>query len=424
MNAYFASIEQADDPKLRGRPIAVVPLMADTTFVIAASVEAKRLGVKTGVQVGEAKRILPDITLVHARPPLYVHYHKRIVSVMESILPVEKVCSIDEMRFRLLGKETDPAEAKSIAQRMKEALRDRVSENLTCSIGIAPNSFLAKLATDLQKPDGLVVIESKDLPDRIRGLKLTEFCGINRRMEARLKAAGVFSSDDLVSRSPSELELAFGSIIGRRWWHKLRGEDIEDEFEERKSLGHSHVLPPELRTDQGSRDILLRLAQKASARMRSHGLVANTLHLSVRGRKKSWEAHCALDAVSDSMTITRQIIEMWQSRDFEQPYQVGMTFTGLREKSDATPSLFADHEKNEALDRASQAMDSVNQKFGKNSVFLASLDKVKGAASEKIAFNKTWLFSEGKNDNEWPDTFRGVDRDSDEHTELGYTRDR
>lgn len=410
MNAYFASVEQAEDPSLVGKPVAVVPLLADSTFIIAASKECKKLGVKTGMRVGDAKQVIPDIILLPGRPSLYVHYHKRILQVVEQVLPINKVCSIDEMRFRLLGDEREPEEAKRIARRMKQVLAEDVSPFVTASIGLAPNSFLAKLATDLQKPDGLVIIESKDLPEKIRGLRLTEFAGINRKMEARLMAAGIFNSDDMVTRTEAELKRAFQSVWGARWWHLIRGEELPDAEEPRKSLSHSHVLAPELRSHQGARDVLLRLTHKAAARLRSYGLEAGHLSVYVSDQGKGWEAHAPLDGCQDTMSLVAEILRLWKDAKFDTPRQVGLNLTDLTPFGTRTPSLFSDQDKKREAVKASQAMDSINQKFGKNSVFLASLEKVKGSADEKIAFNKTWLFAEGKGDNEWPNTFRGLNQ--------------
>jgi len=400
LNAYFASCEQQQEPDLRDRPIAVVPMMADTTFVIAASYEAKAFGIKTGTRVSDAKVLCPDLVLVQARPPLYVHFHQRILEVAETVLPIEKVCSVDEMRFRLIGEEREPEKATALALRMKQALRDGVGERMTCSVGIAPNAFLAKLATDLQKPDGLVVIQGHELPDRLRGLPLTEFCGINRRMKVRLEAAGIFSSDDLVDASPSELVRAFGSIVGQRWWYWLRGHDVQAPENERKSLGHSHVLPPNLRTDTGARDVLLRLAVKATARLRANDLWACAMTVYVSGHKRDWQAHSRLPPTQDTITVTQRLLELWEKRDFDMPKTVGMTFTDLAQPEEVTPSLF-----DPTLDRSllNRAVDAVNQKFGKNKVFLAGIHTTREAAAEKIAFDKTWLFSEGKGDNQWVD---------------------
>lgn len=403
LNAYFAAVEQAEDPNLRGRPIAVAPTEGDSATCIAASYEAKKFGVKTGTKTGDARRMCPEIILVPARPKLYVHYHRQILAAVEQVLPIDKVCSIDEMKCRLLGEETHPDRARALARQIKQAILDSVAPNLTSSVGIAPNSFLAKLATDLEKPDGLVVLESHGLPDRLRGLKLTEFTGINRRMEARLMAAGIFRSDDLIDRSPAELVRAFGSKNGERWWYLLRGYEMEQETETGKSLGHSYVLPPDLRHDAACRDVMLRLLHKACARLRQDGFWASHISVGVSGMAQSWHAEARLEPTQETLEAQSVALRLWESRHFARPLKVSVTFTGLKRAEAVTPSLFAP----EAVDaKVGRAVDAVNQKFGKNQVYLASLAQTKDHASEKIAFQKTWLFAEGKGDQEWVDTRR------------------
>jgi DNA polymerase-4 len=413
LNSYFASCEQQEQPELRGRPIAVCPVMADTSFVIAASYEAKAFGVKTGTQIGEAKRMCPEIELVHARPPVYVAYHKKVLEVAESVLPIEEVCSIDEMRFRLIGVECEPENAVALAKKMKAAIREGVGEQMTCSVGIAPNSFLAKVGTDMQKPDGLVVLEAKDLPQKLFDLKLTDFAGINKKMQIRLNAAGIFTAQQMCEASRQELLQAFGSVVGERWYYLLRGYDLSSEKHSQKTMGHSHVLPPDLRTDDGCREVLLRLLHKAAARLRSNNLWASAMAVYVSGFKKSWTTRVKLPPTQDSVTLTEYFMKVWPDRDFLLPRSVGVTFTELKPSEEVTPSLF------DATAERSQfnhAVDKVNQKFGKNKVFLAGMEHAKDAATEKIAFNKTWLFSEGKDDNEWEiDTFRGMHRDEEEN---------
>lgn len=398
LNAYFASCEQQEDPSLRGRPIAVAPVASDSTCAIAASYEAKRFGIKTGTNIGEAKRLCPDLVVVPGRPNLYVHIHQKVLTAVESVLPIEKVCSIDEMRCRLLGKEREPAEAIKLAHRIKGAILDGAGECMTCSVGIAPNSFLAKLGTDLQKPNGLIVLHPEDLPKQIEHLKLTEFCGINRRMAARLEAAGIFTVNQLYAASPQELRAAFGSIVGERWYGLLRGHESDLKDRERQSLSHSHVLAPELRTDRGCREVLLRLIQKASARLRADGWCTSSMSVTVRGKRKSWHDQARLDATNDTVAINELFLRLWAKRDFESPFQVGVAFTNLTKAGGTTPSLFEDTLQR---DRLNQAVDSVNQKFGKNSIFLAGMQGGLDAAPERIAFHKTDLFSEGKDDNMW-----------------------
>ncbi len=404
INAYFASVEQQEQPYLRGKPIAVAPVDTDSTCAIAASYEAKRFGIKTGTNIGEARRLCPELVVVPARPPLYVHYHQRIIETAETVLPVDKVCSIDEMRFRLIGAEREPGMARELATRMKRRICAELGECITCSVGVAPNSFLAKLATEMQKPDGLVILQKDDLPGRLLDLKLTDFTGINRKMKARLNGAAIFTVADLLAQDRAGLKKAFGSVIGERWWYLLRGFEMELAETAQKSLGHSHVLAPEMRTDQGCRDVLLRLISKATARLRSNQLCAESFSVYVSGFDKSWGTQRRIDATNDTLRVNDEFAKMWADRDFARPRTVGITFSSLKPFDAVTPSLFdspQDHLKLNA------ALDELNQKFGKNSVFLGAIHRSRDAADEKIAFNKVELFSEGKGDNEWVDTFRG-----------------
>lgn len=399
LNAYFASVQQAERPELRNKPIAVVPLEGNSTCVIAASYEAKAYGIKTGTNVGLARQLCPDLILVSGGHEVYTHYNMLVKKAVQQVLPIDKECSVDEMRFRLLGDEMQRGEAEKIARRMKEALHDSVSPWVKASIGIAPNPFLAKLATDLQKPDGLVVIEGCELPDRLRGLRLTEFCGINRRMEARLKGAGIFNSDDLITRSPDQLRRAFQSVIGERWWYLLRGWDLPEAPTHTKSVGHSHMFAPEFRNDKDARNILIRLTQKAAMRLRSENLFATEMAIYVRGYERSWGKMVKMPVTQDTPTILSHLLDAWEERSFDKPKQGAVTFYGLIPAQGVTPSLFDD-----TLERAelSRAVDRINQRYGKNRVQMAAIQKVKDTAPERIAFNKTWLFSEGKDDNVFP----------------------
>ncbi len=404
LNAYFASCEQQERPELRGKPTIVVPVDADTSFAIAASYEAKAFGIKTGTQIGEAKQKCPNLQVVRARPQVYVAYHNAIIKAADTVLPVEEVCSIDEMRFRLLRTESPPEVAIQLAKRIKAAIQTHVGSQMKCSVGIAPNPFLSKIATEIQKPDGLVVLEAKDLPHKLLGLKLTDFTGINRRMAARLNASGIFSSEDLCRANRHELRSAFGSVVGERWWFYLRGFVLSEDHHDRKSLGHSHVLPPDLRTDQGCREVLLRLLQKASARLRSIGLYTEEMIVSVKSYEKAWSARVKLPPTQDTIKLNAFFLEAWEGRDFSRPRAVSVTFYELKPREEVTFSLFDEEEDRTMLN---SAVDELNQKFGKNSIYLAGMHGARNTAKEKIAFGKTLLFSEGKGDNEWIDTFRG-----------------
>jgi DNA polymerase-4 len=250
----------------------------------------------------------------------------------------------------------------------------------------------------------LTILQSDDLPHALFGMKLTDLVGINKRTEARLNAAGIFTVEQLCSTPRDRLRQGWGSVLGERWWFKLRGFELNESFEQGQSLGHSHVMAPELRNDEGTKQVLLRLLQKASARLRSNGLTARVMAVGVSGRQ-SWKAHCRMSPTADTVTLNEHFLSLWESRSFKSPIKASVTFTELEAAENVTPSLF-----DEAVQRAelSAAVDDLNHKFGKNTVYLAGMRDAKDAAPERIAFAKTELFVEGKGDHEWVDTFRGL----------------
>jgi DNA polymerase-4 len=335
---------------------------------------------------------------------MYRVYHQRVLEAVERVLPIEAVCSIDEMRCRLIGDERAPSRACELASKIKKEIRETVGECMTCSVGVAPNPFLAKLGTELQKPDGLVIIQAEELPGKLFALKLTDFTGINRRMEVRLNAAGIFTAEQLCTADRPKLHEAFGSIVGEQWWYLLRGYDLPAKDVPRKTLGHSHVLRPSLRTDQGVREVLIRLLQKAAARLRQESLFAGGMIVAVGGFERSWKATLPLPPTQDSVKLNEALLKAWENRNFLRPKIAAITFYDLRPPEGVTPSLFGAAEDRSALNHA---VDDLNRRFGKNTVYIAAMKSAKDVAEERIAFNKTWLFSEGKGDNEWLDTFRG-----------------
>ncbi|MBX3120185.1 MAG: hypothetical protein KF784_14060 [Fimbriimonadaceae bacterium] len=415
LNAYFASVEQQMDPKLRGKPIAVSPVDNDSSCAIAASYEAKKFGVKTGTSIREARSLCPELIVVTAKHALYTRFHKAIVHAVNSVVPVEEVRSIDEMYCRLLGEEREKENAIAIAHKVKGAIHEQVGEVMHCSVGIGPNVFLAKQGTELQKPNGLVAIESSDLPDRLYGMALMDFTGINRRMKARLNAAGIFSAEQLCARSKEELRLAFGSIIGEQWWYKLRGYEIEERVVRHQSLSHSHVMAPEFRSDEGARTVLFRLLMKAAARLRSEGYMARGMSVWVRGKSASWEASTRFTATDDTPTFLQYTSELWNERTFIDPHQAGIVFYDLIKPELITPSLFDNTVQKHKL---AVAVDKMNNRFGKNHVYVGSMERARDSAPERVAFLKTDLFVEGRGDHSEYDTLFPWLNDAPEIPEL------
>lgn len=392
LNSFFASVEQQENAELRGVPIAVVPVEADSSFVIAASYEAKRYGVKTGTRIGDAKAMCPDLRLIKGNHKVYVRYHDRILEAVESVAPIDSVCSIDELRVRLLKSEASEEASRQVALRIKRAIRDAVGPCLTSSIGLAPNPFLAKLATELQKPDGLVHLLPEDLPERLCGLKLTDLPGINRRLAVRLNLAGIFTTAHLLAADQRTLRRAFGGVLGARWWHLLRGHDIPDPAGPRRSLSNSHVLPPEFRSRDGAYKVMLRLIEKATARLRSEGLTSRRVHYSIRCRSRDWEAEAILPPTSDTVQVFEAFRDLYRKGVIEAPHQVAVTFSDLTPRAEVPRSLF---ESNDSRERLCRAIDEINRKYGKHTVLPAGLVQAEHTAEERIAFSKTSLFDEG-----------------------------
>ena len=248
-NSYFASVEQYDTPGLRGRPVVVAPVMADSTCCLAASYEAKAHGIRTGTGIGEARRRCPGVVVRLARPARYVELHHELMDLIESCAHHDEPGSIDEVACRLIGQERERGNAEAIARRIKQALVERnYSPAIRCSIGIAPNAFLAKTAADMRKPDGLTVIEQADLPHALHGLALTDLCGIGPSMETRLRQAGIHTVERLCAAPPRELRAIWGGIEGERYWAGLHGIALPARATSTGSIGHSHVLGPALRS--------------------------------------------------------------------------------------------------------------------------------------------------------------------------------
>jgi DNA polymerase-4 len=177
-NSYFTSVEQQINPALRGRPVGVVPVMAETSCCIAASYEAKTFGIKTGASVAEARRLCPEIALIVGRYGVYVDFHHRAVAAVGRIAPVRQMLNIDEMECELTGLWCGREKALTIAGRIKNELLKSVGGCLRSSIGIAPNTILGKLASNMQKPNGLTVLEQADIPTKLLHLKPSAISGV------------------------------------------------------------------------------------------------------------------------------------------------------------------------------------------------------------------------------------------------------
>lgn len=391
MNAYFASVEQQVRPELRSKPVVVVPMDTDSTCCIAASYEAKRFGIKTGTGVGVAKRLCPDLRIVEARHDLYVEFHHNIIEAVESCLHVDAVHSIDEMSCRLMGEEKEPHRAVEIAHRIKRTIRRDIGDCIRCSVGLAPNRVLAKIASDMKKPDGLVVITTEELPQRLHGLDLIDLPGVGPQTKKRLHAWGVVSVAQLCSLSKKDMRSIWRGVLGDRWWHWLRGDDLRDPPTHRRTVSHSHVLPPEMRNRADARAVLVRLIHRAAARLRrlrhwAKGLVVHVSFLPAR----TWEDRADLGLCQDTVSMVEAFGALWKRCPPGKPLQVGVILHNLVPDEYATLPLFPEDQNRVAL---AHAMDKLNSRFGAHSIYLAEMHELRNSAPQRIAFTNIPQFA-------------------------------
>jgi DNA polymerase-4 len=405
LNSYFASVEQQLQPSLRGRPVLVAPVGVETTVAIAASVEAKRYGVKTGTPVWQARQLCPEIVVTPARHERYVEFHDAIVAEIERHIPITRICSIDEVACRLLDNENTRDTAEALAVRIKAGIRAHVGERLTSSVGIAPNRLLAKLASDLRKPDGLVTFEDRDLPHALFHLSLRDICGIGEKMEQRLALKGVNDIRQLCERAPRSAGDAWGGTDGDRLWYLLHGFELPEKQTQARTVGHSHVLSPRHRDAEGARLTARRLALKAARRLRRKEYSARELILHARFEetRERWATLCKLPATQDSFAVLAHLDALFPrllaaGRDHVGGFRVrmiGVTLSQIEPVGGEQGSLWTHLDPDDPLAREtrtlhlSRAMDRINQRWGRNAVSVGPLSGGRlDRVGTKIAFGR------------------------------------
>jgi DNA polymerase-4 len=386
-NAFFASVEQQERPELRGKPVVVLPVMAENTACIAASYEAKKFGIKTGTSAKEARNLCPEIIILAARPSIYVQYHNRLIETVESCIPVHIVKSIDEMACELSGSQKLKENAVALAQKIKRTIAENVGEYMRASIGIAPNIFLAKTASDMQKPNGLIVIEQKDLPQILYRLELQELTGIGRNMVKRLYRDGIYTVEQLCSADKELLRKVWHGVEGERMYERLRGIEPPLPPTHHTTIGHSHMLTPKERNTEGAAAVMHRMLQKAAMRLRNMKYRAKTMHAGIRYyNDQQWSDELTFDDTSDTMKLTQALTKLLERKPDiqETPLQVSVTLVNLTPQEEHTPSLFENEDRTSALNTA---VDELNLRFGKTALYFGDAHNALESSPARIAFN-------------------------------------
>jgi DNA polymerase-4 len=402
MNSYFASVEQQDNLAWRGLPLGVCEHLGG--IIIAASVEAKKWGIKTGTPVWEAKKLYPKIILTKTHPDRYRLYTDRLMKILRDYTGEVEQYSIDEAfiditRVCNVNGVNPFEEAVAIGKLIKTRMKTEVGDWLRCSIGIAENKLLAKIASDLQKPDGMTVVTPKGdlvaatgspfitLEYLYQSLKLTDIPGIGHRQEKRLNEIGIITLIDLRDYPRNKLIARFG-LMGHHLFEmgQLRSswKPSVDQEEEIKSIGHMYTLPQEYRESKFFVPVLYKLSEMVARRMRVQNLTGNILHFHIHdqnhecygkskklgyyvgdGREIFFEAMKIFESAEKSLTKGppkpwRRRMGTLKERGNIKFKLIGVTIAGLIEEINQ-PSLF---ERDEKSKRAVGALDKINEKYG------------------------------------------------------------
>lgn len=363
MNAFFASIEQLDNPEWRARPVAVTNGQRGTC-VITCSYEARRYGVKTGMHLRKARELCPLLLQCPARPRRYSEISRAIMSALEKITPDIEIFSVDEAFLdvtacqRLLG---TPAR---IARSVKQLIYD--VSGLLCSVGVSGDKTTAKYAAKLNKPNGFSIIPPWDAKQALANVPVTELCGIAKGIGNFLKAYGVVYCGDMEKLPISVLSRRFGHP-GRRIWYMCQGADpdhLQLTVAAPKSMGHGKVMPPNTTDPDIILTYLLHMSEKVAQRLRRHELEAQHFFVALRSRQVNWiggKSRLAY-ASNDGLTIfqlAKQIInQYWQGEPIAQVQVTALDPKPIAQQLD----FFLATDQNR--DHLNHTVDAVNQRFG------------------------------------------------------------
>lgn len=385
MNAFFASVEQQSNPRLRGKPIAVTG-SEKRTVILAASYESRSFGIKTGMRVDEALRACPHLIIVPANNRLYTHVSSGIIKIFSDYTPQVEVFSIDEAFLDVTGSLKMFGGVERIAYLIKS--RIKVHFGITCSVGIATNKLLAKLAAGMQKPDGLTIIRDADVAETLETLPVGALCGIGRKTESRLNLLSVFTCGQLARFPLSTLRRKFG-VIGDRLHLMGQGIDLSpvlapEQEAAIKSVGHSMTLRQDVSDLQAIHRFLRQLSEMVGRRARRYGVLGKTVTLALRyadfqtfSRRRT-----GMEAINRSDDIYQAGLRILDDLILMQPLRlIGISLNGLQFQG-GQYALFLEERKQQQL---TESLDIVNNRHGDFTVMPGSLLDEKGKGSHVIS---------------------------------------
>lgn len=390
LNSCFATIEQQANPLLRGKPVVVAAYSTPNACILAPSIEAKRLGIKTGMRIRDAWAFCRDIVVRTPDPPKYRDVHLKFKQIFQCYTPDVTPKSIDEALLDFAPVAHLHPDLVGIAKEIKTRIKKEIGEWMICSVGISTNMFLAKLAASLKKPDGLIVIDHKTLLDVYRHVSLIDLNGINVRYQVRLNANGIYTPFDFFNASCEKLQKqVFKSVVGRYWYHKLRGYEADQKEFATKSIGQQYAL--KLPTDDPNElsRLLMKLCEKMGRRLRKKGYIAHGVHLWLsykdytgwhRGKRSYHDLFTTLE-------LYRHALAIFTSQPHLKPItHIGVSCYRLTENNDRQLELFG--EKSNKERKAAKAADEMNDKYGEFTVVPGIMVDMDDLILDRIAFGR------------------------------------
>ncbi|MBU5671447.1 DNA polymerase IV [Paenibacillus brevis] len=379
MNAFYCSVHEADEPeKYKGIPTAVAgSVELRKGVIVTCSYAARRLGVSTGMTVSQGLKKCPKLVVIQPDFHLYRKYSRAFMDIAYSYSPLLQAVSIDECYLDITGSRqfgTPLDIAREIQTRIREEL------GLPCSIGIAPNKLLAKMASDMKKPNGLTVLRIRDVPEILWNRPCQEMFGIGRKTAEKLKTLRIHTIGQLAAADEDMLVQRFG-IAGSWMKQAANGLDdspVKDDREKNKSVGHTTTLPKDLTDIQDIHRVFLNLADQVTRRLRRQVMMAQTVQITIRTPDmRTITRSKSLETVTDRMDeVYREACDLyhkhWKS---ERPVRLlGITLQNLVDKEESALQLdlfdYSEQPKKEAL---TKTMDLLRDKFGESAVLTAGM---------------------------------------------------
>jgi DNA polymerase-4 len=371
LDAFFAAVEQRDRPELRGKPVIVGGgSPGDRGVVSAASYEARRYGVHSAMPLRTAGRLCPDGIFLPVDGRKYQAVSREVMAILRRFTPLVEPISIDEAFLDVTGSRALFGDGESIAHQIKEAIRDE--EGLTASVGVAATKLVAKVASDLRKPDGLVVVQPGTEAAFLAPLPIRRLWGVGAPTATALRDYGVETIGDLAALAPEVLERRFGKF-GAAMADRARGLDHDRVHDpaDAKSIGHEHTFDVDTSDREVIERTLLAMAEGVSSRLRASGVKASTV--AVKIRDSSFRTITRQRTLPEATDLTEPI---WKAAvELARPEVRGLRIrlVGVTASNLGSPDQLSLFERSDGRRRVVEAVDQVRRRFGERALTRARL---------------------------------------------------